>query len=133
MKLNYKECLLIEDLPIDQEIAKLKIVKSFPNLSVIKIDNGKKGIDFVQQRLDTGQALPFLILIDINMPIFNGFDFIEGCIKMGFKPDNKPKIAILTSSIHPADIKKARFYKIVDEFLVKPLDTNQLKKLMPFS
>ena len=132
MKLNYKECLLIEDLNIDQEIVKHKMAKRFPDIKIIRLNNGEDALNFLQKKLDTGQAIPFLLLIDINMPLVNGFEFLDAIIKMGLNKTNRPKIAILTSSIHPADFKRARYYKIVDDFLIKPLDVEQLEKHMPF-
>ncbi len=133
MKLNHKECLLIEDLPIDQEIIKYKMASSFPNIKVIKVNNGEDALHFLQKRLDTGQAIPFLLLVDINMPMINGFEFLEACIKMGFTKTERPKIAIITSSIHPADSRKARYYNIVDEFFIKPLDMDRLERMMLFA
>lgn len=132
MKLNYKECLLIEDIHIDQEIVKHKFKVHYPNISVKKVPNGKEAIDFLQGRLDTGLAIPFLIIVDINMPSVNGFQFLEECKKMGFSKTNKPKIAMLTSSLHPSDEQRAKHIGIVDDYIIKPIDMSRIEQLMPF-
>ncbi|HLT32385.1 MAG TPA: response regulator, partial [Aquaticitalea sp.] len=70
---------------------------------------------------------PFVIFLDINMPVMNGWQFLE-VISTDAK-HNDMKINILTSSIDPSDIRKTQEIKQVFSFLTKPLKRDELKTI----
>jgi len=85
-----------------------------------------KIIDFV----DANEALHFLavngddyiVLLDLNMPLMSGWDFIEACQSNELHPE----VHILSSSVNPVDIEKIDNYDFVKSFLSKPLDISIL-------
>ena len=61
----------------------------------------------------------YMILLDLNMPVMNGWEFLEELEKTEIA--SQAKVAIVTSSIDSADRKKAKEFEMVEYFLSKPL------------
>lgn len=91
-------------------------------------ENGKEAINGLASILSSNAKLPEVIFLDLNMPVMDGWDFLEEFGKI-HAPQNVV-IYILTSSIDPADTERAKQYSNVDSYLVKPLTLNKLKELM---
>ncbi len=71
--------------------------------------NGKLAIDDIKQMIEDKQPVPEVIFLDINMPIMDGWQFLEEFITLAL-PD-PIRINILTSSIDPADTENWLYYK----------------------
>lgn len=90
--------------------------------------NGKEAFDKLKAIIIADEKLPDLILLDLNMPIWDGWQFLDEFIKI---PHTNPiTIYIMTSSVDPADIEKAKTYDAVSNYLIKPITMAELKKLM---
>ena len=72
--------------------------------------------------------LPSIIFLDINMPILDGFQFIEEFEKMDPELVAAIRIVMLTSSINPSDIERSQKYRSVAGFIHKPLTEEALTK-----
>ncbi len=86
--------------------------------------NGLEAIN----KLKEVSVFPDLILLDINMPVMNGLDFLRHYKTEGF--EGKTKIVMYTSSIREADKKDAFQYNDVFDFINKPLTQDKLLKLI---
>ena len=73
-------------------------------------------------------AIPDVILLDINMPILDGWQFLDAIINI--EVVKKITIFIVTSSIDPRDKEKAKSYASVKNFVVKPITQDKLNDLM---
>ncbi len=94
---------------------------------VLVYENGKEALDNLSAMLVDGENLPGFIFLDLNMPVMNGWHFLEAFIKIHM---NKiPLVFITTSSIDENDKLKAKQYPIVKEFLTKPLSESLLREL----
>lgn len=82
---------------------------------------------FDLRRMDV--VLPDIILLDINMPVMNGFDFLEQFTQLSGNLKDCCRIYILTSSIYPEEREKAFSYKEVNGFINKPLTADKLEML----
>lgn len=97
------------------------MIESFPN--------GKAGLDSIKNR-DDKDKLPSLILLDINMPIMNGWDFLDEIDPYIKKLPNDLTIAILSSSVEPSDKAKALSYNEVHDYISKPVNIEDLKRFL---
>ena len=90
--------------------------------------NGKEAYDNLRAIILAGEKLPDLILLDLNMPIWDGWHFLDEFTQI---PIEKPvTLYIVTSSIDPEDTERAKSYEIVSNYLVKPIKMDDLKKIM---
>ncbi len=97
--------------------------------------NGKEGLNCLtnSQKISgdiKDPASPDLILLDINMPIMNGFEFIEEYAKAKIKNQSEIIICMLTSSLNDQDRNKVMQIGNVDYFMTKPLEEDQLLEII---
>ena len=121
--------LIIDDDEINNFIAAKLIDKIPPKAKVSTCVNGQEGIDFVKNKLNNQDEFPDIIFLDINMPLMNGWDFLEEYEHI--KNDIKKKVTInmLSSSVYNDDISKAETYTTVNKFISKPLTVDKIKDL----
>lgn len=122
--------IIIDDDPISSKIAALSIKKGLPDRECLIFNNPVVALkDIVALRNNQPELNP-LLLIDINMPEMNGWEFIEALDEQMPEKDNQYLGMILSSSVDPADIDKAKSYQRIVKFLTKPftLDTTALLK-----
>jgi CheY-like chemotaxis protein len=72
---------------------------------------------------------PDIIFLDINMPDMDGWDFLAHFKNFPIDARTKCKVVMLTSSIDIFDIRKARVYKEVIDYIIKPLQIKMLNIL----
>ncbi len=72
-------------------------------------ENGKEAVDALKKRIENGEDIPEVIFLDINMPIMDGWDFLEELISMDIK--EHITINMITSSIDPLDYQKWTEFK----------------------
>jgi len=122
--------LLVDDDEINNFISIKLIKKALLNTEIIACLNGKYAIDQLVeiQRKDPAK-LPDYILLDINMPIMNGWEFLDEYKRLNIDPTGKSKIFIISSSVFSNDINKARSYPLVKDFISKPLNVDKIREL----
>jgi CheY-like chemotaxis protein len=116
--------LVIDDDDINIFIIKKIVEKTGYNVEMTAKTNGKLAIEYLKEKA----AFPDLILIDINMPILNGWEFIEAYEELG--TNHKVDMYMLSSSVYENDIEKAKSYKTVKGFISKPLSIDRLIELL---
>ena len=116
--------LVIDDDDINIFIIKKIVEKTGYEAKMVAKTNGQLAIDYINELISTGQPLPQLILIDINMPILNGWEFLEAYEKLGI--EQTIDMYMLSSSVYENDIEKAKTYKTVKGFISKPLSIERL-------
>ena len=111
-----------------------KILKRTVNYNAIhEFENGAQALNSIVQNYNDEGLSPDVIFLDLNMPIMDGWQFLEGLLKI---PINKKLIInIVTSSIDPADAEKWKTYKTKTQhhlnFKVKPIFAIDFKELIP--
>ena len=93
---------------------------------ITSVQNGKDALDFFNDVCAGTATAPDVILLDLNMPLINGFDFIKGFRKLPIPNKEEIEIIILTSSEQPHDLQCARDLG-VNHYLLKPLTVNDLQ------
>jgi CheY-like chemotaxis protein len=123
---KYKTALLIDDDYITNALNSLIIKDMKIAENTLAISSAIKAIDYLATEAKEDSNKPLLILLDINMPAYNGFEVLEKAINEGFDVD-QTCIMFLTSSNDQRDIKKAIDLNIKG-YLLKPLEPNRLLK-----
>jgi len=119
-----QKILLVDDDPI-QNLINTKLLKRLEISEEIQVAvNGKAAFD---SYLNNEEELPELIFLDINMPIMNGWEFLEMLNRKS--KNNLPIIYMLTSSISPDDIKKSEDHPMVTNYITKPLSLAKLQSI----
>ena len=116
--------LLVDDDEISNYITLNTIRRNCKTVTIESVVNGKKAVEFLESRSD---HLPEVILLDINMPIMNGFEFLdwyESSIFFG-----RIKICVLTTSVRSEDRQKAYEYVDVISYIEKPIIKGHLKDI----
>src|SRR5215216_3009443 len=122
--------LLVDDDEINNFISIKLIKKALANAEISACLNGKIAIDeLTQLQKNDPDELPDFILLDINMPIMNGWEFLDEYKRLNLDPLGKSKIFIISSSVFSNDINKARSYPLVKDFISKPLNVEKIKEL----
>ena len=127
---NTKTVLLIDDNVVDLKINS-KIIK-LSNLfdEIITCQSGEDGLNYLSKTLNDGGKLPVLILLDIQMPDMDGFEFLELYKNLPKPLTTKCQIAMLSSTLDFGDIKKAEASLHVIKLLRKPLFPKELENLL---
>ncbi|MFV9482235.1 response regulator [Christiangramia sp. ASW11-125] len=96
--------------------------------SIMVFKNGEEAITKLRPIMISNKSVPDVILLDLNMPIMDGWQFLDEFITI---PSSKKVIIyIVTSSVDPDDVERAKSYGEVDNYLIKPIKADQLMDLM---
>ncbi|RZL41003.1 MAG: response regulator [Pedobacter sp.] len=125
---NKINLLLIDDDDINIFIIKKIVEKTGFDINMTAKSNGQLAIDYLKDLIENNQPIPHLILIDINMPVMNGWEFVEAYGTLGITQD--VDLYILSSSVYENDIEKTKSYSNVKGFISKPLSMERLTELL---
>lgn len=126
---RFSNVLLVEDDPITIMVCDRIIKMSDFATHVKSCENGKTAIDYLNQLVGTSNQFPEIIFLDINMPVMNGWDFLEEFENIKDSIGIIPRIFILSSTVDPEDYKKAKSFSAVDDFISKPLSKEFLENI----
>jgi CheY-like chemotaxis protein len=126
--------LCIDDDPIALMLCKMVIKKTQFSNEIITAKNGLEGLDYFQSLKETAisdplKKQPQLILLDLNMPIMGGWEFLDSFRTNEYIGYNTIKVIILSSTIDPEDLEKSKNYSMVLDFLPKPISKEMLEYL----
>lgn len=90
--------------------------------------DGLQAIKRLKLAIELGEEMPEVILFDLNMPVMDGWEFVEEYLKL---PIGKQiPLFVFTSSINPADKEKSFSYSSIRGFIQKPLTKQKLDKIL---
>ncbi|MBC7554903.1 MAG: response regulator [Taibaiella sp.] len=121
--------IVIDDSKLDCFIAE-KIIKNTGKCeSVISFQQATEALAFLITN-EIKYPYPTIILVDIQMPVMNGFQFVEAFEKLPLSITSKYSIYIISSSINDDDLNRVHNYHSIKQFLNKPLTSNNLSLLL---
>ena len=121
---------IIDDDQIYQLVMKRAIEQSGMIGSVLQFFDGEEAINYFKEKQQSTDALPGLILLDINMPYMDGWQFLDEFVKIPFKVDYQSTILIVTSSATSEDINRAKEYSVVSGYHVKPVTQDKFREIL---
>jgi CheY-like chemotaxis protein len=124
-----KTFLVIDDSYIDRLVSGMLIKRTFDITDVHEVNGGKQAIEWLQSHAYKKENR-LIILLDIMMPQMSGFEFLDHFDALDTPLKEKTTIVMLSSTIDPEDIARARQHHHVKKLLSKPLSANELKQLL---
>ncbi len=127
--------LLVDDDEATNFINQLLIRKLDVADDLLIARNGKDAIDLIEQycteeQTVNGSFIPKLIFLDINMPVMDGFGFLDAFENLNCPGKENVVVVVLTSSLSPKDLERIKKSSVVKEFVSKPLTSNMVNSLM---
>ena len=120
--------MLIDDSQIDNMVNTHILTKNNVAEHIIVHSSATNALTYLSANVNSNDenTIPQVILLDINMPIMNGFDFLDSFIRLANK---QISVYMLTSSIDDADMIKSLKYPCVKGYFSKPLTTDTIAQI----
>jgi len=126
-KPSFKKILVIDDNATDRYIAKRMAEKYHFAEEIVLQESAREALEYLLSLEGTQHLLPQFIFLDINMPEMNGYEFLEKYEELSETIKTNCIIVMITTSIHPDDLKRAESNPSVIRFLNKPLDKEKFE------
>jgi CheY-like chemotaxis protein len=117
---------IIDDYPINLRVAELIVRSNKQFEQITTYEHADSALRDLINNCDDLNYLPDLIFLDLNMPVMDGWQFIEKFEEIYSSLKKDVKIIILTSSTDQHDIQRSKQYSVVKGFYSKPLTTEML-------
>ncbi len=124
-----KTIWVVDDDPIYQIIMKKIIVKSDIFTAIFSFSNGKEAINSLKESVLKNQEFPDIILLDIEMPILDGWGFMDEITLLKPQINSEIKIYISSSSIAIEDKERAKNNPNILGYMCKPISLDDLIKI----
>jgi CheY-like chemotaxis protein len=127
--------LCVDDDPITLMLCKKVICKTTFSNEIVTAQNGEEALRYFDSlKLEAtnpdSKKQPQLIFLDLNMPVMGGWEFLDCFSSANYSDFNTTtKVLILSSTIDPEDLEKAKTYPMVIDFLSKPITLSMLDYL----
>ena len=130
----FDKILCVDDDPITLMLCKKVIEKASFAKKIDSATNGEQALSYFEDWIKKhsspiNEDYPKLIFLDLNMPVMGGWEFLDNFSTLNYKIVEKIKVIVLSSTIDPADINKAKSYSMVIDFLSKPISKEMLEYL----
>ena len=118
---------IIDDDTIHQRIAQIMIEKHELFDNYTSYTDAEKALVFLKEHKNSASNLPDVILLDLNMPVIDGWDFLDMLEDFRSELSKAIRIFIVTSSVDEKDILRAQNYSAVTGFISKPLSPDIIR------
>ena len=125
-----KNVLLVDDDKISNFINSKVLSRTGIVKELHTAMNGKEALDHINK--SGTKWSPDVIFVDLNMPVMDGFQFIEAFSKLDHSKTDKVKLVIVTSSEDPEDMARARSLGVKD-YLVKPMKEADILRILNYN
>ena len=122
--------LCVDDDPITLMLCKMVITKALFSKEITTAKNGEEAIKYFDTlKTSDPNSKPQLIFLDLNMPVMDGWEFLDSFNTAAYSEFHDTKVIILSSTTDPEDLKKSKKYPMVIDFLSKPISKEMLEFL----
>jgi CheY-like chemotaxis protein len=120
----------VDDDPIINLVHRKFLEKTGRFETITVTNSAVKALDMLREWDESGHPLPDVLLLDIMMPILDGFGFLQKFRELPASITSKVRIVMLTSSLDPRDKDKSVDSPHVVGFIDKPLDKWKFEQLV---
>ncbi|WP_339924572.1 response regulator [uncultured Cyclobacterium sp.] len=130
MTLKLNSILLVDDDKATNFVNNFTIKRSACSDNVVIAENGLEALEYLRSKQGESSTQPNVIFLDINMPIMNGWEFLEEYEKL--KHDNREDIIfiMLTTSLNPDDVNRAKSFTSISGYRNKPLTAKMIEDIV---
>ena len=121
---------LIDDDKIYQFTAKKILESTGLSKNILVFYNGEEAVNYFRENSKNSDKLPNIIFLDINMPVMDGWQFLEAFKTFVNELSKKINIYMVSSSVDDYDIKKSKEYSIVTDYVIKPINRERFEQLI---
>jgi len=118
----------------DDDVYQYTMTRALKSDSLVKkilvFSDGEEALDFMIDNIASNDSLPDVIFLDINMPIMDGWQFLEEYVKLKPRVGKQITIYMVTSSVDPVDVDRAAKFSEISDYLVKPIQPDQIRELV---
>ena len=130
MKQKLNCILLIDDDEPTNFLHKMVIDEANCTEKTAVMENGQDALDYLRSKQDGKYPQPDLIFLDINMPAMDGWEFLEYYKHLNLSQQGEVVVVMLTTSLNPDDLAKAKGIKEISCLRNKPLTIDMLQELL---
>jgi CheY-like chemotaxis protein len=124
-----KNILVVDDDTIANFLIERIVQSTGMAKNISKALNGREALAIFENHIYNASPLPEIVLLDLNMPIMNGFEFLKAYGELEFKDKEQILIILVTSSNNPSDIEKAKQFGI-KYYLTKPISAETIRGIL---
>lgn len=121
---------LIDDDEINRFVMAKTIRVSGIDANVVTFANGREAMLYFLEHAATPSMLPDLVFLDINMPLMNGWQFLDEFERLHRLLTKDIVIYMVSSSVDDRDLQRSRTYKHVADYIEKPLTAEKISELL---
>lgn len=128
--MKFRKVFIVDDDKIFHFIIRKLLIRQSELLELSFFENGSDAIDELRQLLQNGNCLPDLIFLDINMPVLDGWQFLEEYKMLKGSFQAQPVIYLVSSSDNSCDRDRAREYEdLICRYYLKPMGQREIESI----
>lgn len=122
--------IVVDDDPTNNLVCQFILRRNFPNADIQLFTEPLKALNYIKEEYPKVDPVDVILLLDINMPILSGWEFLDAFAAFSTKIHSRFSIFIVSSSVDERDKEQAERNPFVTGFLCKPLAIETLKQLL---
>ncbi|HEY2726033.1 MAG TPA: response regulator [Parafilimonas sp.] len=122
--------IMVDDDSFSHMICKGNIRRIAAEIEFVEFTSPEKGIEYIETAFNKEVEYPTVLLLDINMPVMDGWEFLERYDSIESNVKDQITIYLLSSSIDPRDKQRAAANKYVKGFLMKPFRKTMVEEIL---
>ena len=91
---------------------------------------GSLVLDYIEEHKSEPEKLPDMIFVDLNMPLFSGWDFLKRMEQMQHEISKDIPVFVISSSLRPDDKATSSKYPFVQDFISKPVNSEEIERIV---
>ena len=123
-----KTVVIVDDDPIVRLVTQRMMYNIDSSVNCHQCENGEVGLSVIEKLQNVTDYV--VVLLDINMPVLNGWQFLDRLQQMSIVASDKFQLYMITSSTDASDQIKARSYPLIKKLYHKPLSNQDLKEIL---
>jgi CheY-like chemotaxis protein len=120
------DVLIIDDSNMDRILSEEIIKNDMFSSHITSCSSVREGLSYLLSVTSHSEKLPDVILLDINMPMLDGFDFLDSFLRFPEEVRRQCTIFMISATNSPAELRRITTYPIVRKFFTKPLTSETL-------